>query len=173
LAPREVYHLRFTLDDAGRGASLVHSTEPETVTAAPARPFITSSTTTSARKVDDSHARRRQAARGDSQARRHRRRCRSSSSARPTAWTEQPRLIFQRRPELARDGYIYVAQDIRGRYKSEGEFIMSRPLADHRDPKAIDESTDAYDTVAWLLKNVEATTAARASSAPAIRAFWP
>ena len=58
------------------------------------------------------------------------------------------------RPELARDGYIYVAEDIRGRYKSEGEFVMSRPLADHRDPKAIDESTDTYDTVAWLLQNV-------------------
>jgi putative CocE/NonD family hydrolase len=58
------------------------------------------------------------------------------------------------RPELARDGYIYVAQDIRGRYKSEGEFIMSRALSDHRDPKAIDESTDACDTVAWLLANV-------------------
>jgi putative CocE/NonD family hydrolase len=63
--------------------------------------------------------------------------------------------FFSIRPELARDGYIYVAQDIRGRYKSEGEFIMSRPMVDHRDPKAVDESTDAYDTVAWLLKNVE------------------
>jgi hypothetical protein len=62
--------------------------------------------------------------------------------------------FFSIRPELARDGYIFVAQDIRGRYKSEGEFIMSRPMADHRDPKATDESTDAYDTVAWLLKNV-------------------
>ena len=62
--------------------------------------------------------------------------------------------FFASRPELARDGYIYVAEDIRGRYKSEGEFVMSRPLADHRDPKAIDESTDTYDTVAWLLKNV-------------------
>jgi hypothetical protein len=58
------------------------------------------------------------------------------------------------RPELARDGYIYVAQDIRGRYKSEGNFIMSRPLADHHNPKAVDESTDTYDTVAWLLRNV-------------------
>ena len=58
------------------------------------------------------------------------------------------------RPELARAGYIYVAEDIRGRYKSEGQFIMSKPLADHHDPKAIDESTDTYDTVAWLLKNV-------------------
>ncbi len=62
--------------------------------------------------------------------------------------------FFSVRPELARDGYIYVAQDIRGRYKSEGEFLMSRPLTDHRDPKATDESTDAYDTVAWLLANV-------------------
>ena len=57
-------------------------------------------------------------------------------------------------PELARDGYIFVAEDIRGRFKSEGEFVMMRPMVDHRDPKAIDESTDAYDTVAWLLKNV-------------------
>jgi putative CocE/NonD family hydrolase len=67
------------------------------------------------------------------------------------------------RPELARDGYIYVCADIRGRYKSEGEFVMSRPLADHSadqrtsspDPKAVDESTDSYDTVAWLLANVQ------------------
>jgi putative CocE/NonD family hydrolase len=58
------------------------------------------------------------------------------------------------RPELARDGYIYVCGDIRGRYKSEGEFVMMRPLEDHKDPKAVDESTDAYDTVAWLLANV-------------------
>ena len=58
------------------------------------------------------------------------------------------------RPELARDGYIYVAQDIRGRFKSEGVFVMSRPQENHTDPKAVDESTDAYDTVEWLLKNV-------------------
>ena len=66
------------------------------------------------------------------------------------------------RPELARDGYLYVCEDIRGRFKSEGEFVMMRPLADHGasgpsgspDPKAIDESTDASDTVAWLIKNV-------------------
>jgi hypothetical protein len=62
--------------------------------------------------------------------------------------------FFLQRPELARDGYIYVAEDIRGRYKSEGKFVMMRPLADHRDPNAIDESTDAYDTVDWLVKNV-------------------
>jgi putative CocE/NonD family hydrolase len=62
--------------------------------------------------------------------------------------------FFFLRPEMARAGYIYVLEDIRGRYKSEGEFVMMRPLADHHDPKAIDESTDAYDTVAWLLANV-------------------
>jgi putative CocE/NonD family hydrolase len=63
--------------------------------------------------------------------------------------------FFGGRPELARAGYIYVGEDIRGRYKSEGEFVMSRPMADHKDPKAVDESTDAYDTVDWLLKNVQ------------------
>jgi putative CocE/NonD family hydrolase len=62
--------------------------------------------------------------------------------------------FFSSRPELARAGYIYVGEDIRGRYRSEGEFVMSRPLADHHDPKAVDESTDTCDTVEWLLKNV-------------------
>jgi putative CocE/NonD family hydrolase len=64
------------------------------------------------------------------------------------------RSFFGGRPELARDGYIYVGADIRGRFKSEGTFVMMRPFADHSDPKAIDESTDSYDTIAWLLKNV-------------------
>jgi putative CocE/NonD family hydrolase len=62
--------------------------------------------------------------------------------------------FFAQFPELARDGYIYVAEDIRGRYKSDGEFVMMRPLADHHNPNATDESTDAYDTVGWLIKNV-------------------
>ena len=56
--------------------------------------------------------------------------------------------------ELAQDGYIFVFQDIRGRYKSEGQFVMLRRPRDKRDPKAIDESTDTYDTIEWLLKNV-------------------
>jgi len=62
--------------------------------------------------------------------------------------------FFWSRSDLARDGYICIAEDIRGRFKSEGEFVMSRALADHHDPKAVDESTDTYDTVAWLLANV-------------------
>jgi putative CocE/NonD family hydrolase len=56
--------------------------------------------------------------------------------------------------DLADDGYIFVFQDIRGRYKSEGQFAMIRPPRDKSDPKAIDESTDTYDTIDWLLKNV-------------------
>ena len=48
------------------------------------------------------------------------------------------------------DGYIFVFQDIRGRYKSEGQFVMFRLPRDKSDPKAIDESTDTYDTIAWL-----------------------
>ena len=55
---------------------------------------------------------------------------------------------------LAADGYIFVSQDIRGRYGSEGQFIMNHPLHDPADPKGVDESTDTYDTVDWLLKNV-------------------
>jgi uncharacterized protein len=62
--------------------------------------------------------------------------------------------FFGQRPELARAGYIYVSEDIRGRFKSEGEFVMSRPMGDHHDRGAIDESTDAWDTVDWLVKNV-------------------
>jgi hypothetical protein len=52
--------------------------------------------------------------------------------------------------ELAEDGYIFVFQDIRGRYGSEGQFVMNRPL----DPKGVDETSDTYDTVEWLLQNV-------------------
>jgi uncharacterized protein len=57
-------------------------------------------------------------------------------------------------PELAASRYIFVFEDIRGRYKSEGTFVMSRAMVDHRNPKLVDESTDTYDTVAWLLANI-------------------
>jgi putative CocE/NonD family hydrolase len=61
-------------------------------------------------------------------------------------------------PALADSGYIFVEEDIRGRYLSQGKFVMMRPLAAHHDaqlyPRDIDESTDAYDTVAWLLNHI-------------------
>ena len=56
--------------------------------------------------------------------------------------------------ELSEDGYIFVRQDIRGRFKSEGEFVMLRQPRDLNDKNAIDESTDTYDTIAWLLNKV-------------------
>ena len=59
--------------------------------------------------------------------------------------------------ELADDHYIIVFQDLRGRYKSEGQFVMQRAAragAARRDPKAIDEATDAWDTIDWLVRNV-------------------
>lgn len=56
--------------------------------------------------------------------------------------------------ELSSDGYIFVRQDIRGRFKSEGEFVMLRQPRDSKDKNAIDESTDTYDTIDWLLKQV-------------------
>jgi putative CocE/NonD family hydrolase len=56
--------------------------------------------------------------------------------------------------DLVDEGYIFVYQDIRGRFKSEGQFMMSRPPRDKQDPKAIDESTDTYDTISWLLEKV-------------------
>lgn len=58
---------------------------------------------------------------------------------------------------LVADGYIFVQQDIRGRFKSDGAFVMLRQPRDPKDAKApgsIDESTDTYDTIAWLLANV-------------------
>jgi len=56
-------------------------------------------------------------------------------------------------PELWADGYVIVRQDIRGRFKSEGQFVMLRQPRDRKDKQAIDESTDAYDTIEWLLRN--------------------
>ncbi len=55
----------------------------------------------------------------------------------------------------ARDGYIFVYQDVRGCYMSEGEFVNMTPHVENKkSEKDIDESSDAYDTIDWLVKNV-------------------
>jgi putative CocE/NonD family hydrolase len=56
--------------------------------------------------------------------------------------------------ELVRAGYIVAIEDVRGKYKSEGEYVMNRPLRGPLNPTAVDHSTDAYDTIDWLVKNV-------------------
>jgi putative CocE/NonD family hydrolase len=55
---------------------------------------------------------------------------------------------------FAREGYIFVYQDVRGRWMSEGTFVDIRPETAQSKPGTTDESTDAYDTIDWLVKNV-------------------
>lgn len=66
--------------------------------------------------------------------------------------------VNRSKPELAQSGYIFVQGDIRGKYGSEGQFVMNRALlhvpGNRTDPKLVDESSDTYDTVAWMLKNL-------------------
>lgn len=56
--------------------------------------------------------------------------------------------------ELAKDGYVFVAQDIRGRFQSGGTFVTSRAQNDPRNAPGTNESTDAWDTIDWLVKHV-------------------
>ena len=64
------------------------------------------------------------------------------------------RFLYGTYGEMIPDGYIFVFQDIRGRFGSEGQFVMQRDPRDKKDPKSIDEASDAYDTIDWLVKNV-------------------
>ena len=54
-------------------------------------------------------------------------------------------------------GYIRVIQDIRGKYGSEGDYVMNRPNRGPQNPTPIDESTDTYDTIDWLIHNIPET----------------
>jgi putative CocE/NonD family hydrolase len=53
-----------------------------------------------------------------------------------------------------REGYIFVYQDVRGRWKSEGEYVDVRPYIPNKTGNQIDETTDTYDTVDWLVRNI-------------------
>ena len=55
---------------------------------------------------------------------------------------------------LADEGYLFVFEDIRGKYGSEGTFVMQRPARAPGNTTGLDEGTDTYDTIEWLLKNV-------------------
>lgn len=93
---------------------------------------------------------------------------------------------------LAREGFIFVEQDVRGRWRSEGDFSHERPLvnnADKKKQKQADEATDTYDAIEWLLKNVAGnngnvgihgvsypgfySTTAAVSNHPALKAVSP
>ncbi|WP_346858824.1 CocE/NonD family hydrolase [uncultured Draconibacterium sp.] len=93
------------------------------------------------------------------------------------------------RKEYFKEGYIVVIQDVRGKYMSEGQFEDVRPFNAAKKGKEIDEASDTYDTVEWLLKNISGnngnvgvfgisypgfySTMAAASSHPAIKAVSP
>ncbi len=82
---------------------------------------------------------------------------RTQSGLRPYGPDEYPNTLAgpSPLPHFAKEGYIFVVQDVRGRWMSEGTFVNMRPHnPDKKKPKDIDESSDAYDTVDWLLKNV-------------------
>ena len=58
-------------------------------------------------------------------------------------------------PEFDRDGYIFVFQDVRGKFRSEGEFLVMKPYKPNKkSPHDTDESSDTYDTIEWLLRNL-------------------
>ena len=58
---------------------------------------------------------------------------------------------------IVEGGYIRVVQDIRGKYGSEGEYVMNRPLHGPQNPTNVDHATDTYDTIDWLVKNIPET----------------
>ncbi|HXJ07750.1 MAG TPA: CocE/NonD family hydrolase [Candidatus Acidoferrum sp.] len=55
---------------------------------------------------------------------------------------------------IVEDGYIRVVQDVRGKYGSEGDYVMNRPLHGPLNPTNVDHATDTYDTIDWLVKNL-------------------
>jgi uncharacterized protein len=55
---------------------------------------------------------------------------------------------------IVEGGYIRVVQDVRGKYGSEGDYVMNRPLHGPQNPTAVDHATDTYDTIEWLVHNV-------------------
>jgi len=67
-------------------------------------------------------------------------------------WPEN--ILSPLNAELVRAGYIVAIEDVRGKYKSEGDYVMNRPLRGPLNPTAVDHSTDAWDTIDWLVKHV-------------------
>jgi putative CocE/NonD family hydrolase len=63
-------------------------------------------------------------------------------------------ILTQLDEPFVADGYIRVYQDIRGKYGSEGEYVVTRPLVGPLNKTKVDHSTDAYDTIDWLVKNL-------------------
>ncbi|MCA9174171.1 MAG: CocE/NonD family hydrolase, partial [Planctomycetales bacterium] len=78
---------------------------------------------------------------------------RTPYSVRPYGVDQYPEQLGPS-PLFAKAGYIFVNQDVRGRWMSEGEFVQMRPHRANKQSEEIDESTDTWDTVEWLVKNI-------------------
>lgn len=80
---------------------------------------------------------------------------RTPYSVRPYGLDNYVKIPEKQRLRYFQEGYIMVYQDVRGRYMSEGEFVNIRPyIKNKKSNKDIDETTDTYDTVDWLVKNI-------------------
>src|SRR6202047_1419044 len=78
------------------------------------------------------------------------------NASKRTARNDSPHLVAtlpQGDEVFVTDGYIRVFQDVRGKYKSEGDYLMTRPVRGPLNPTETDHVTDAYDTIDWLVKN--------------------
>jgi hypothetical protein len=78
------------------------------------------------------------------------------NASKRTARNDSPRMLAvlpQGDEVFVNGGYIRVFQDVRGKYKSEGDYVMTRPVRGPLNPAKADHVTDAYDTIDWLVKN--------------------
>ena len=78
------------------------------------------------------------------------------NASKRTARNDSPRMIAilpQADEVFVNGGYIRIFQDVRGKYKSEGDYVMTRPIRGPLNRTATDHATDAYDTIDWLVKN--------------------
>ena len=78
------------------------------------------------------------------------------NASKRTARNDSPHMLAilpQGDEVFVEGGYIRVFQDVRGKYKSEGDYVMTRPVRGPLNPTATDHVTDAYDTIDWLVKN--------------------
>lgn len=79
---------------------------------------------------------------------------RTPYSASPYGENNYPDFLNTYHRLYLRENYIMVVQDVRGRYMSEGEFVDVRPFNPNKSGKEIDEASDSYDAIEWLVKNV-------------------
>ena len=80
---------------------------------------------------------------------------RTPYSSAPYGENFYPPFIGIQAQKFVEEGFIIVSQDVRGRYMSEGMYLNVRPYIENKEsPKDIDESSDTYDTVDWLIKNI-------------------